>query len=75
LPNVEQQITRNILFLVSLTQSLEQISTAVAKFREIKENLSEGIKFYVSLQVRTKLLSLLNCPILTLRSYTNPKLF
>lgn len=58
----------HFLFSVSFAQNLEQIRTAVAKFGEIKENLSEGIKFYASLQVQIKLLSMLymehmRCPL------------
>lgn len=30
----------------------KQIAAAVAKYREIKENINEGLKFYVTLQVR-----------------------
>ncbi|KAJ3706525.1 hypothetical protein LUZ61_010230 [Rhynchospora tenuis] len=41
---------RLVEYKISFEQSLEQIRNAVAKFREIKENFSEGIKFYVSLQ-------------------------
>lgn len=29
----------------------KQISAAIAKYREIKENINEGLKFYVTLQV------------------------
>lgn len=29
----------------------KQIEAAVAKYREIKENINEGLKFYVTLQV------------------------
>ncbi|XP_078166741.1 vacuolar-sorting protein BRO1-like isoform X1 [Carex rostrata] len=41
---------RLVEYKISFAQNLEQIRTAVAKFGEIKENLSEGIKFYASLQ-------------------------
>ncbi|KAJ1702105.1 hypothetical protein LUZ63_001884 [Rhynchospora breviuscula] len=41
---------RLVEYKISFGQSLDQIRTAVAKFCEIKENFSEGIKFYVSLQ-------------------------
>ncbi|KAJ3680330.1 hypothetical protein LUZ60_016608 [Juncus effusus] len=37
-------------YKVSYERCVEQIHTAIAKFREIKENMSEGIKFYVTLQ-------------------------
>lgn len=30
----------------------KQIQAAIAKYREIKENINEGLKFYVTLQVR-----------------------
>jgi hypothetical protein len=29
----------------------KQIQAAIAKFREIKDNINEGLKFYVTLQV------------------------
>lgn len=31
----------------------KQISAAIAKYQEIKENINEGLKFYVTLQVRS----------------------
>lgn len=43
-------------FLLSIPASREkcykQIEAAVAKYREIKDNINEGLKFYVTLQVK-----------------------
>ncbi|CAA2933830.1 ALG-2 interacting X [Olea europaea subsp. europaea] len=33
-------------------RSYKQIEAAIAKFQEIKENINEGLKFYVTLQVQ-----------------------
>lgn len=41
------------LFPVSREKCYKQIQAAIAKFREIKENINEGLKFYVTLQVRS----------------------
>lgn len=35
----------------------KQIQAAIAKYREIKENINEGLKFYVTLQVRNLLIA------------------
>lgn len=40
-----------ILFPVAREKCYKQISAAIAKYREIKENINEGLKFYVTLQV------------------------
>ncbi|XP_065007934.1 vacuolar-sorting protein BRO1-like [Musa acuminata AAA Group] len=37
-------------FKVAREKSYKQIAAAVAKYREIKENINEGLKFYVTLQ-------------------------
>lgn len=37
-------------YKVSREKAYKQIAAAVAKFREIKENVNEGLKFYVTLQ-------------------------
>ena len=37
----------------SREKAYKQIEASIAKFREIKENINEGLKFYVTLQVRT----------------------
>ncbi|CAL0300324.1 unnamed protein product [Lupinus luteus] len=37
-------------YKVSCEKSYKQIESAVAKFQEIKENINEGLKFYVTLQ-------------------------
>ncbi|MCL7029573.1 hypothetical protein MKW94_005427 [Papaver nudicaule] len=37
-------------YKASREKSYKQIQAAVAKFREIKENINEGLKFYVTLQ-------------------------
>ncbi|GAB2226641.1 hypothetical protein Drorol1_Dr00022456 [Drosera rotundifolia] len=37
-------------FKASREKSFKQIQAAVAKYREIKENINEGMKFYVTLQ-------------------------
>ncbi|XP_065630479.1 vacuolar-sorting protein BRO1 [Quercus suber] len=39
-------------YKASREKCYKQIQAAVAKFREIKENINEGLKFYVTLQVR-----------------------
>lgn len=36
----------------SREKAYKQIEAAIAKYREIKENINEGLKFYVTLQVR-----------------------
>lgn len=38
-------------FLASREKCYKQIEAAIAKYREIKENVNEGLKFYVTLQV------------------------
>lgn len=47
-----------VLFLIpsqfvtaSREKCYKQIQAAIAKFREIKDNINEGLKFYVTLQV------------------------
>lgn len=35
----------------SCEKCYKQIEAAIAKYREIKENINEGLKFYVTLQV------------------------
>ncbi|XP_068638721.1 vacuolar-sorting protein BRO1-like [Aristolochia californica] len=37
-------------YRVSRAKSYKQISAAIAKFREIKDNINDGLKFYVTLQ-------------------------
>lgn len=37
-------------YKVSRERSYKQIQAAIAKYREIKENINEGLKFYVTLQ-------------------------
>lgn len=37
-------------YKASREKSYKQIAAAIAKFREIKENINEGLKFYVTLQ-------------------------
>ncbi|XP_010918463.1 vacuolar-sorting protein BRO1 [Elaeis guineensis] len=37
-------------YKVAREKSYKQISAAIAKYREIKENINEGLKFYVTLQ-------------------------
>lgn len=37
-------------YKVSLEKCYKQIQAAIAKYREIKENINEGLKFYVTLQ-------------------------
>ncbi|XP_052199278.1 vacuolar-sorting protein BRO1 [Diospyros lotus] len=37
-------------YKVSREKSYKQIEAAIAKYREIKENINEGLKFYVTLQ-------------------------
>ncbi|KAF8390062.1 hypothetical protein HHK36_024583 [Tetracentron sinense] len=37
-------------YKASREKSYKQISAAISKFREIKENINEGLKFYVTLQ-------------------------
>ncbi|KAF8399046.1 hypothetical protein HHK36_014912 [Tetracentron sinense] len=37
-------------YKVSRDKSYKQIAAAISKFREIKENINEGLKFYVTLQ-------------------------
>lgn len=39
------------LFSVSREKTYKQIEAAIAKFREIKENVNEGMQFYITLQV------------------------
>ena len=41
-----------LFFPASREKCYKQIQAAIAKFREIKENINEGLKFYVTLQVR-----------------------
>lgn len=41
-----------VIFAASREKSYKQIEAAIAKFREIKDNINEGLKFYVTLQVR-----------------------
>lgn len=41
-----------LYFPASREKCYKQIQAAIAKFREIKENINEGLKFYVTLQVR-----------------------
>jgi hypothetical protein len=41
-----------VIFPASREKSYKQIEAAIAKFREIKDNINEGLKFYVTLQVR-----------------------
>ena len=38
-------------FSASREKSYKQIEAAIAKYRETKENINEGLKFYVTLQV------------------------
>lgn len=39
--------------IASREKTYKQIGAAVAKFREIKDNINEGLKFYITLQVPT----------------------
>jgi programmed cell death 6-interacting protein len=41
-----------VIFPASREKSYKQIEAAIAKFREIKDNINEGLKFYVTLQAR-----------------------
>lgn len=38
-------------FAASREKCFKQIEAAIAKYQEIKENINEGLKFYVTLQV------------------------
>lgn len=49
----------SIYFPASREKCYKQIQAAIAKYREIKENINEGLKFYVTLQVR-------NCSVVAL---------
>lgn len=40
------------LVAASREKCYKQIQAAIAKFREIKDNINEGLKFYVTLQVQ-----------------------
>jgi programmed cell death 6-interacting protein len=42
----------SIYFPASREKCYKQIQAAIAKFREIKDNINEGLKFYVTLQVK-----------------------
>lgn len=42
-------------FKIQKEKAFNQVRAAVAKYREIRENINEGLKFYVTLQVHSSL--------------------
>ena len=43
------------MFSVARERCYKQIAAAVAKYRDIKKNINEGLNFYVTLQVNARL--------------------